>query len=491
MRISESLIDNKNILLFIINTLLSLLILFISYNIYISPDAIANIKLFSIISLIYFPLIITIWGLMTKELFNIYNIILLFSFVFYFGQPIAFLIDNNSGSYGVVTFTRISLEAINYSLLFIICSFTIIDFFVKAIYLLRKSLIVKSKNDYRIPMKYTGYILLLISIVPTMITFSSNILVALQGGYSDLFSSNIYTSSGFSGGYIRVLSNYLEPALLLLIISNIDNKKSRNKWILLSFIYILLNYFVGIRGQSTLYIISLILIYHYLIKKVTYKKLAFVSLFGVFFAVLLRYLATIRNISRQDKSLFQIVEDSWSQFINDSPLISTLYEFGQTLVSVGIVFEKTPDTIPYNYGFSYINSFFAMFPNLFWDVHPAVKSGSMDSIFSGFVTGYGGLGGSFISEAYYNFGLYSLAFMSIIGIFIAFLYTNIVKSASRKDLLVFFIFIYITKFILWYIRSETFSFWRNTLYYVLIPCCLVLIINSLLINSNKYKKRIF
>ncbi|MBO1913922.1 O-antigen polysaccharide polymerase Wzy, partial [Microvirga sp. 3-52] len=117
--------------------------------------------------------------------------------------------------------------------------------FVKAIYLLRKSLIVKSKNDYRIPMKYTGYILLLISIVPTMITFSSNILVALQGGYSDLFSSNIYTSSGFSGGYIRVLSNYLEPALLLLIISNIDNKKSRNKWILLSFIYILLNYFVG------------------------------------------------------------------------------------------------------------------------------------------------------------------------------------------------------------------------------------------------------
>jgi oligosaccharide repeat unit polymerase len=135
--------------------------------------------------------------------------------------------------------------------------------------------------------------------------------------------------------------------------------------------------------------------------------------------------------------------------------------------------------VPINHvnGETYFASILRIFPNLFWDVHPVAKV-SVDSVFKAFVTPYGGIGSSFIAEAYYNFGYPSIIIMPIIGWLLYKLFIMMSRSALDNDIGKGFLSIYIFSFSLFFIRSDTTPFWRNLVYFGVIPYYAYLIIRN-------------
>ena len=158
-------------------------------------------------------------------------------------------------------------------------------------------------------------------------------------------------------------------------------------------------------------------------------------------------------------------------------------EAGYTFLATSTIVTYSPSVIPFRYGYSYINSAAMIFPNLFWDVHPAALINT-DIVFKGFLTQYGGIGSSFIAEAYWNFGYVSLFISFIFGILIGILSKKMAIYSMFKNSKMFYLTIYLAYISLFYIRSDTVSFWRNFIYYGVAPLLLIRLFSQM--KKNKY-----
>ena len=77
---------------------------------------------------------------------------------------------------------------------------------------------------------------------------------------------------------------------------------------------------------------------------------------------------------------------------------------------------QVPKFRDYDWGASYLYSFFSIFPNFFWRIHPSVARGSpsvwlVKTVEPDIAALGGGLGYSYIAEAYLNFGWWGGALM--------------------------------------------------------------------------------
>jgi oligosaccharide repeat unit polymerase len=95
----------------------------------------------------------------------------------------------------------------------------------------------------------------------------------------------------------------------------------------------------------------------------------------------------------------------------DDPLSSSVSEMGHSLVTVTHTMTLVPETRPYDYGESYLYALTTIIPNLGWAVHPSVSHGLLSDWLINTVdrvtaAAGGGLGFSFIAEAYLNFGTF-------------------------------------------------------------------------------------
>lgn len=438
---------------------------------------------FTIVGCIAFTWNLFSWYFITREIINIYLIFIIFSFIFFLGQPISMMMNENFNSYGILTIESLPHDSVNYALIFIIQSILLIQLgaIISGIRKKKVKLSTKSSVDYSRSMIIVGYILLMISVVPVAIILINNFRAIATGGYAAIFLASHNTSAGLGGGYIRILANLFIPAILLLIIGESEKRKRQFFWVAVALLYIGLFFLVGIRGSTSLFLFAIILVFHFTVKRFSKKKVFILALSGFAFIIIMKFISIIRAVVRGNMGIWNIISDTWHSFIVGGPFFSALSEFGTTLVAISLVFEHSPSTFPFNNGLSYYNSLLAVLPNLFWDVHPAAAAGTMDEKFSPLLTIYGGLGGSFVSEVYYNFGHYGLWVMPLIGYMLGKLYYKLSTASYWKNKLMIFIYIYISHFILWYIRSETMEFWRNLIYYALIPALMVYIVK----NSGK------
>ena len=87
-------------------------------------------------------------------------------------------------------------------------------------------------------------------------------------------------------------------------------------------------------------------------------------------------------------------------------------------------------------------------------------------MFKGFINLYGGgIGSSYIAEAYWNFGYYSLFIMLIIGFIIGRLNKMFDKAVIENNYLKIFMTTYIFTIISFYVRSDTRTFCRNFVWF--------------------------
>ena len=89
-----------------------------------------------------------------------------------------------------------------------------------------------------------------------------------------------------------------------------------------------------------------------------------------------------------------------------------------------------------------------------------LQSRSVDEVFSSYLTYYGGVGSSFIAEAYFNFGAWSVVLFFLFGIFIAILQNAVERSCEKGSYVTLFACCASFMLISFYIRSDVRTFPR-------------------------------
>ena len=429
-----------------------------------------NITQVTLVGILQYIWMITTWYIATKNVMNIYLFFLLLSFCFYMGQPVLLLLNIDIVNVMSIMNSPFTISEINSTLIFLLMGMAL--FHLGASFTIEESKHIKKIQINKKAIKFVGICLFIISFIPALDFTFNSLIITFTEGYSNIFNSDFVQGAGLEGGGARLLAGFFEASLLLLILGNIDNKKERKFWLFFTVLYSLIMIISGQRGTTALFLISIVLLYHYMINPFTKKQILYFIL--ILFASLFAFnvISSIRNIALMDYNLSEIISD----LLEENFLVNFLAETGFTLIACTTVIVFSPSVIPFNEGLTYINSMLALIPNLFWDVHPAA-SGGVDQVFKSFLMRNSGIGSSFIIEGYYNFGRYGLLLMPIFGYIVGKIYYGILKSSKSENYLTFFVYISLAPIFLWFIRSETITFWRNFGYYIIVPIILIILIS--------------
>jgi oligosaccharide repeat unit polymerase len=437
-----------------------------------------------IVTLAYSWIIVT-WYRFFNSIFNSYTIFVIATYVFYFGQYflITFGVQLNKGITIVTTYSKADN---NFVALFIVTSMLMIHAgSILGAIIDKKNNEFLQNDEVKIStfekpfdtkaLKYVAVFLLTISYIPTIYILSNYIKIVLTVGYGSVFKSSLYTSGGFDNT-LGFLSTFITPALIAAIIAF-----RKSKYLILVYlltgVYLIMYFLSGSRYNAVLLIMAIFLIKKYFMGGIKVKEKIRYSVGGFFFIIVLSLISSIRSELHRASSFGGLLLNAVENLYQNNIVVAFLREFGFTFIATATVFMNCPVPINHVNGETYFASILRIFPNLFWDVHPVAKV-SVDSVFKAFVTPYGGIGSSFIAEAYYNFGYPSIIIMPIIGWLLYKLFIMMSRSALDNDIGKGFLSIYIFSFSLFFIRSDTTPFWRNLVYFGVIPYYAYLIIRN-------------
>jgi oligosaccharide repeat unit polymerase len=173
----------------------------------------------------------------------------------------------------------------------------------------------------------------------------------------------------------------------------------------------------------------------------------------------------------------QFWTDSWRTI--DNPAINSISEMGGSMKTVAYSLQLVPSVRQYDYGRSYIYALLTIFPNLFWKVHPTMSHGQLSDWLIREVDPYvasrgGGLGFSFIAEAYVNFGWIGGALqLALLGFLLSRLMVRVDKTSQPHELAAVAC---VLAFLLLYVRNEAATITRGLVWYALAPYLLVCIL---------------
>ena len=188
----------------------------------------------------------------------------------------------------------------------------------------------------------------------------------------------------------------------------------------------------------------------------------------------------VRNASGPERLSISNLQDAFLSI--DNPGIATLDEMGGSMATVAHTVELVPSARPYDCGIDYLYAASTLFPNLFWNLHPAVARGLLSSwlvweVDPFFAEAGGSYDFSCIAEAYLNFGWIGVpAVMLVLGL----LYSKFVLWAQRsRDPLKLAMVATYGVFVLKYARTEASWIVRPLVWYALVPYALVLLVARL------------
>lgn len=430
------------------------------------------IQLLSIIFLISIIWALWSWNFLTHSFFDPYVLFFVASVLFNGGvillQLVAFDDSRFIKEYGILS-PDINLDLKLKTILFI--SLGLALFHLGAILSFNlKNKIPKRKFKYtisysEIDVLHVGYIFLFISVIPTLIVLSDAISVVNSFGYFALYQQDVSTGLG---AIPTILTNLLIPATIFILIGS----KKKKKHVRLSFsiivLYSLIMFFLGYRSHAVLPLIAYFWVWHRIINKIPKSILLSVSFIILF--IVFPLISMTRNLSGAYRLNFDFLFAAF--FSIDNPMVKILYEMGLSMMTVAHTIDLVPATKSFEMGSSYFYSLLTIIPNIFGGLHPAAVHGSP----SGWITFAvapkfgeigGGLGFSYLAEAYLNFGwIGGFIFLTCFGYIVGKLavYTFKIESLSTFALVASFL-----SFFLKYSRADMFSVVRPLLWYSFMP----------------------
>lgn len=440
-----------------------------------------NVTLLSWTIILVFSWCLYSWKRVTGNLFNPYT--LFFTAVMLFNAGQAFLEVIGANLHGYLEGRFIDDTIAKSLFLSLLCIYTMHFFaLITLLFVKTREVVEENQSNYR-ALRTTGLVLLGISIIPSIAQWKNSIQTVLNSGYMGLYQGEAAT--GFSN-IGTLLSAFLTPAIMFLLVGGTDRRWARNLSLLLLLISTSILFFLGYRATAIMPVAAYFWLYDQKIKKINRAKL-FLS--GAFFLlVIFPLVRAVRSITGEDKLSIDFLKNTY--FSIDNPLFSIINEMGSSMFTVAHTIQLIPTIRNFDLGISYLYAPLTFFPNFFWDVHP-----SMNHTYSKWLVWTvdprvaergGGYGYSAIAEAYANFGWFAPLLMGLVAVLLVMLYTKSLKDSARIAFVASFL-----AFFFIYARGESIFVARTLLWYAFLPYCLFLFIQMAYRNKVMRKTASF
>ncbi len=317
-------------------------------------------------------------------------------------------------------------------------------------------------------LRLLGWLLIAIAAFPSYILMQEAIKVVMSNGYFALYQAEKLTSLRATP---LVLATLLVPGVLMVTAAGRGRRCQLGATFVLVGLYALTQLFLGSRALAAACIVPYIWVWHRCVRRVPKNAIA---LSGFLLVVVLFPLVRItRSFVGEDRlSPRTLVEAFYSI---DNPLVASVSEMGGSASTIAYTVDLVPDSRPFDYGASYGLGILTLIPNLFWDVHPSIARGTPASWLIATVDPTtaargGGLGYSFIAEAYLNAGWVGVV---IVCGALGFAFARLARSGARAlDVAKIACTATIMAFTLKYVRSDCTEIVRGVVWFALAPYAL-------------------
>lgn len=317
--------------------------------------------------------------------------------------------------------------------------------------------------------RWVGWFLFAISIGPALWAFRESVRTVLNGGDMSLYQVRLATGLATAP---QLIANFLVPSAMFLLAGS----KGRRTGVALSaaiiFSYVAGTFFLGGRAAASTALIGYLWLYSRTVRRIRVRTLVLPGLAIAF--VVFPLVRAVREVRGLDRTSLEFTRSAWSSV--DNPVVMIVSEVGNSMGTVAYTLDLVPTIRPYDGGVSYVYALLAVVPNLFWDVHPTTAHGTMSvwlvkTVQPGTAAVGGGLGYSYIAEAYANFGftMGPLAIM-ILGAIAGKLSSSVLRAPNQAVLAMAATGI---SYAMIYARAETGDFMRGVVWYALAPYLLV------------------
>jgi hypothetical protein len=327
--------------------------------------------------------------------------------------------------------------------------------------------------------RLVGWTLLAVAIVPTLMFFKLSVTVVMDYGYMGLYRN------GGQNAIVQVLSSFLIPSTVFLLTGSGAHKGAR--WVALGVVgaHAALCLFLGSRGAAAMGCVAMAWAYDRSVHRIPRKQIAVGVIVALIVFALVRETRTTGGQWR-----LSLAEQYATLTTLEDPLTSSIAEMGHSLVTVTHTLSLVPSSRDYDWSASYLYALSTILPNLGWEVHPSVTHGlladwlvrTVDPTIA--ATG-GGLGFSFIAEAYLNFGWFGgPLWLGILGYLLCrlFLLADSVDPAKHALIASFL------SFFLYFARGESATVVRGLVWYALIPYLLAGLLAKHVHRSAAYEE---
>ena len=305
----------------------------------------------------------------------------------------------------------------------------------------RNSVAPETRLDTRI----IGWTLVLISFLPTVIYIQSCLSIVMSYGYAGLYREGF--SIGF-GSIFRVLAIFLVPGALFLLAGS---RGARLNIIIASVLLLLFsvtNLFMGHRTSGGYPLLAFAWLWHKTIRPLSTRTLV---TFALVMMIVLPLVASIRSISGEDRSSLAFIYEAF--LLTENPLVAVVREMGGSMGTICYTTELVPWVRHFDNGMGYLRASMTLVPSLYWGSGETYGSWLTWTILPRFAKIGGGMGFSFVAEAYANFGWIGVpVFMFVLGLLYArlVLWVELSKDVACKAMMASFVVFFIA-----YSRGES------------------------------------
>ena len=308
--------------------------------------------------------------------------------------------------------------------------------------------------------RMAGWVLLGISVVPTIGLLNNSISVVLDYGYMGLFRQQDTLSTS------QALSSFFRPGIVFLLAGSRKHRWIQVLCLFLAAAYAATYLFLGSRGSAVMGCIAVAWVFDRSIRRIPRPLIAALLVAALIVIPLVR---VTRGTSGRDRlSLSEQVEALNSL---DDPVSSSISEMGHSLVTVTHTLQLVPSVRGFDYGTSYLYAALVVVPNVGWDLHPSVVHGLLGdwlirTVDPGIAAGGGGLGFSFLAEAYLNFGWVGApVWLGLMGFVLSLIFVRADgDDPARHALIASFL-----SFFFLFARGESATVVRGLVWYAAVP----------------------
>lgn len=338
----------------------------------------------------------------SKQVYSVSSMFLLFLAVFHFGQAWLYVFGakvDKTISYDI--FSLYPHENIYNILYFSIVCYNLVALFWLVFYKKTKKTDVLTENqasDSGLLERETvfrfGIVLFLVLLVPVLVYDYLSVTLTAQFGHVGL-----YENSGMLA--IWAAANSYFPLAIILVLLGCDPQKNGWRWMYCYAVgrCLLLMILTGKRGSFVIPLLLYVFCKHHFIKKYKRKQLIWILIAGILLLSLISFI----SYGRGDYSNLNF----WDFIIEKNIVTQILSELGGSFTTTVLSYNYTLSN-GFLEGKSYLGALSVLLPFSDWIAPELKQFYSLETILNPYSPSGGALGGSLFGEMYINFGFFSL-----------------------------------------------------------------------------------